>query len=146
MKSVSNLNQLQALLKPILIGMVDKMAERVYETLNFFLQKYYDSYDPVYYRRTYEFLKSAVKVDAKPVGNEIAAYVYIDTNVMSNYYYGVSGEQVVRWANKGLHGGKKLGHGTPKVWNYTIKYTVGNDDLLKLALDYLRSKGFNVRR
>lgn len=146
MKSVSNLNQLQAALKPVMIGMVDKMAERVYETLNFFLQKYYDSYDPVYYRRTYEFLKSAVKVDAKPVGNKIVAYVYIDTNTMSNYYYGVSGEQVARWANKGLHGGKRLGHGTPKVWDYTLKYTVGNDDLLKLALDYLQSKGFNVKR
>ena len=146
MKSVSNLNQLQAALKPVMIGMVDKMAERVYETLNFFLQKYYDSYDPVYYRRTYEFLKSAVKVDAKPVGNKIVAYVYIDTNTMSNDYYGVSGEQVARWANKGLHGGKRLGHGTPKVWDYTLKYTVGNDDLLKLALDYLQSKGFNVKR
>ena len=146
MKSVSNLNQLQSALKPVMIGMVDKMAERVYETLNFYLQEYYNSYDPVYYRRTYEFLQSAVKVNAKPVGNKVVAYVYINTNVMSNYYYGVSGEQVARWANKGLHGGKRLGRGIPKVWDYTLKYTVGKDDLLKLALDYLQSKGFNVKR
>ena len=43
--------------------MVDKMADRVYETLNYFLQNYYDGYEPTSYRRQYDFIRSAVKVE-----------------------------------------------------------------------------------
>ena len=50
-KRISNMNELQAALMPTMTRMVDQMAERVYETLNYFLQEYYNSYDPVYYRR-----------------------------------------------------------------------------------------------
>ena len=55
-KNIDNMNDLSKALMPSLKGMVDVMANRVYETLNFFLQKYYDSYNPIYYRRQYDFL------------------------------------------------------------------------------------------
>lgn len=44
------MNELQKALQPVMMGMADKSAERVYGTLNYFLQEYYDSYDPVSYR------------------------------------------------------------------------------------------------
>ena len=45
-KYISNMKELEKALLPTLKGMVDVMAERVYETLNYFLQEYYNSYSP----------------------------------------------------------------------------------------------------
>ena len=59
--TIRNMKDLEKALQPVMLGMVEELAERVYETLNYFLQEYYNSYDPVYYRRQYDFLRSAVK-------------------------------------------------------------------------------------
>lgn len=56
-KHISNMNQLEKALQPVMVKMVDELAERVYQTLNYFLQEYYNSYDPVSYRRQYDFLR-----------------------------------------------------------------------------------------
>ena len=143
-KHISNMNQLQEALMPTMVKMVDELAERVYETLNYFLQEYYNSYDQKSYRRQYDFLRSAVKVEPKIKGNKVIASVYIDTDSMDNYY-NATGIQVARWANQGLHGGLKTGGNTPRVWDDTMKETVDNGELLKLAMEYLKSKGFSVR-
>lgn len=143
-KHISNMNQLQVALMPTMTKMVDVLAERVYETLNYFLQEYYSSYDPVSYRRTKDFLRSAVKVEPKIKGNKVVASVYIDTESMDNYY-NATGKQVAAWANQGLHGGLDVGNKTPHVWDDTIDSTVNNGELLKLAVDYLKSKGFSVK-
>lgn len=143
-KVINNMNDLAIALQPTLKKMVDGMAQRVYETLNFFLQRYYDSYDPVFYRRQYDFLRSGFKVDARIVRGKAVASVYIDTDYMSNYY-GVSGEQATTWANEGLHGGKNLGTNTPHVWDVTMANTVDNGALVRDAVAYLRSQGYIIR-
>ena len=143
-KHISNMNQLQAALMPTMVKMVDELAERVYETLNYFLQEYYDSYDPKSYRRQYDFLRSAVKVEPKIQGSKVTASVYIDTDSMDSYY-NATGEQVGSWANQGTHGGKISGNNTPHVWDDTLDETVNNGELLKLAVEYLKSKGIPVR-
>lgn len=142
-KHISNMDELEKALMPTMAKMVDTLAERVYETLNYFLQEYYDSYDPKSYRRQYDFLRSAVKVEPKIKGNKVIASVYIDTDSMNNYY-NATGEQVARWANQGLHGGLDTGSKTPRVWDDTMDETVNNGELLKLAIEYLRSKGISV--
>lgn len=141
---ISNMNDLEKALMPAMAKMADQMAERVYETLNYFLQEYYDSYDPKSYRRQYDLLRSAVKVEPKIKGNKAIASVFIDTDSLDNYY-NATGEQVAKWANQGLHGGMATGGKTPRVWDDTMDETVNNGELLKLAADYLRSKGFSVR-
>lgn len=143
-KHISNMNELSKALQPVMLGMVDELAERVYETLNYFLQEYYNSYDPKSYRRQYDFLTSAVKVEPKVKGNKVAASVYIDTDSMNNYY-NATGKQVAAWANQGLHGGLNTDSNTPHVWDDTMDNTVNNGELLKLAVEYLKSKGFSVR-
>ena len=45
-KHINNVDELQIALMPELKRMVDRLSQRVYETLNFFLQEYYNSYDP----------------------------------------------------------------------------------------------------
>lgn len=141
-KHISNMNELAKALQPVMLKMVDQLADRVYETLNYFLQEYYDGYDPVYYRRLQDFLHSAVKVDAHPYKGGVRASVYIDYDSLNGY--GVTGYQVAKWANEGLHGGMEVDH-KPHVWQDTMDETVNNGELLKLAVDYLKSKGFSVR-
>ena len=143
-KHINNVDELQIALMPELKRMVDRLSQRVYETLNFFLQEYYNSYDPTSYRRQYDFLHSAIKADSRIKGNKVEAYVYIDYNAMNNYRK-VSGLQVVTWANEGLHGGLDVGNNTPYVWDATMDETVENGELLKAAIEYLKSKGYSVR-
>ena len=137
-KHISNMNQLQAALMPTMVKMVDELTERVYETLNYFLQGYYNSYDPKSYRRQYDFLRSAVKVEPKIKGSKVTASGYIDTEYMDNYY-NATGVQVAQWGNQGLHGGLNTNSKTPHVWDDTVDNTVNNGKLLKLAVEYLRS-------
>lgn len=144
MKRVSSMKELEKALMKELVGMVDVMAERVYETLNYFLQEYYNSYTPSSYRRQYDFLRSAVKVEPKIKGNKVIASVYIDTDSMDNYY-NATGYQVATWANKGLHGGLDVGNNTPHIWDDTMKNTVENGELLKAAIKYLKDKGYSVK-
>ena len=143
-KRISNMKELEKALLPDLMKMVDVMAERVYETLNYFLMEYYNSYTPSSYRRQYDFLRSAIKTNPKRVGNKVVAYVYIDTDSMDNYY-NATGEQVATWANQGLHGGLDVGDNTPHVWDDTMKETVENGELLREAIKYLKSKGYTVK-
>ena len=143
-KHIKNMDELAKALMPTMTKMVDVLAERVYETLNYFLQEYYNSYDPVSYRRQYDFLRSAVKVEPKIKGNKVVASVYIDTDSMDNYY-NATGEQVAEMANQGTHGGTISGSKTPRVWDDTLDETVNNGELLRLAVEYLKSKGFSVR-
>lgn len=138
------MDELQKALIPTMKGMVDTLSERVYETLNYFLQEYYNSYNPTSYRRQYDFLRSAIKTEPKIVGNKVVASVYIDTDSMDNYN-GVSGYQVASWANQSLHGGLDVGEDTPRVWDDTIDQTVNNGELLHLAVEYLKKKGFSIR-
>ncbi len=140
---IRNMKELQKAMQPVLLKMTDKLAECVYETLNYFLQDYYAGYEPSSYQRSKDFLFSAVKVDAHPYNGGVLAGVYIDMDAM-NSYRNVSGYQVAKWANEGLHGGMKTDH-KPHVWDDTMRETVENGELLRLAADYLKSKGFSVR-
>lgn len=140
---VSNMKELNKALQPVMMGMVNKMAERVEQNLNHFLQDYYSGYEPSSYQRTKDLLYSAVKVDAHPYKGGVRASVYIDYDSLDSYK-NVSGYQVVKWANEGLHGGIEVNH-KPHVWDDTMRETLDNGELLRLALDYLKSKGFSVR-
>lgn len=141
---ISNMDELARALEPEIMKTVNQMAERVYETLNFFLDDYYTGWTPSSYRRTQDFLRSAVKTDAKMIGNRCVASVYIDYKSMDEYV-NATGYQVTVWANSGSHGGVMVGH-KPHVWDDTIDSTVTNGSLLNMALKYLKSKGFDIRK
>lgn len=143
-KRISNMNQLQAALMPEIAKMEKVLVDRVYQTLNYFLQEYYNSYDPKSYKRQYDFLRSVVKIEPKVIGNKVVSSVYIDTDSMDNYY-DATGYMVVYWADRRLHGGLDTGDKTPRVWNDTMDATVNNGELLRLAMEYLKSKGFSVQ-
>lgn len=142
-KRINNMNDLQKALMPIMTKIVDVTAERVYQTLNYFLDEYYKGWTPESYRRSFDFLRSAVKADAKPYRNGVRASVYIDYDAMDDYV-NATGFQVAEWANHGLHGGLEVKH-KPHVWKDTIDETINNGSLLDLAVQYLRSQGIAVQ-
>lgn len=143
MKRIKNMSELSSVLLPLAREMVEEQTNYFYETLNYFIQKYYSSYTPESYRRLYDFMYSAFKVEPKITGNTISAIVYINYERMDNYK-NATGLEVVTWANQGLHGGVKVGNGTPHVWDDTIDKTIANGKLLKQATQFLQSKGFTV--
>lgn len=142
-KHIKNMSQLQKALQPVMIKMVEQLAKRVYEILNYFLNDYYTGWTPDSYRRTEAFLRSAVKVDAYPDKGGVKACVYIDHNSMDDYV-NATGYQVAQWANAGFHGGLSVSH-KPRVWDDTMDETINNGSLLNLAIQYLRSQGISVR-
>lgn len=137
------MDELARALQPVLLKMVDQLADRVHDALNYFLQDYYAGYDPTSYQRTKDLLYSAVKVDARPYRGGVKASVYIDYDALNNYS-GVTGYQVVKWSNEGKHGGIEVDH-KPHVWDDTMDETVNNGELLRLAVEYLKSQGISVR-
>lgn len=142
-RHISNMDELAKALQPTMVGLVNHLAEEVYETLNYFLKDYYTGWTPSSYRRTKDFLYSAVKTEAKMIGNKCVASVYIDYDSMDNYV-NATGYQVAEWANTGLHGGLSVDH-KPHVWDDTMDETINNGSLLNSAIAYLKSKGFSVR-
>ena len=142
-RHINNMDDLEKALQPVLVNLVDELADRVYETLNYFLHEYYTGWTPNSYSRTEDFLRSAVKTEAKPYRGGVRASVYIDYDSMDNYV-NATGYQVATWANQGLHGGLSVSH-KPHVWDDTMDETINNGSLLDLAIQYLRSQGFSVR-
>lgn len=140
---INNMDELAKALQSTMMGLVNQLADEVYKTLNYFLNEYYTGWTPNSYRRTEDFLRAAVKTEAKMVGNKCVASVYIDYESMDNYV-NATGYQVATWANDGLHGGLSVNH-KPHVWDDTIDNTINNGSLLKAAIAYLKSKGFSVR-
>lgn len=140
---IINMKDLEKAIQPVLVNMVDQLADRVYQTLNYFLKEYYTGWTPSSYRRTRDFLYSAVKVEARSYKGGAKAMVYIDYESMDNYV-NTTGFQVATWANTGLHGGLSVSH-KPHVWDDTLENTIDNGSLLQLAIQYLRSQGFSVR-
>lgn len=142
-KHISNMDELAKALQPTMLNMVNKLADNVYETLNYFILDYYQGWTPEYYKRTEDFLRSAVKVDAEPYRGGVRASVYVDYESMNNYV-DATGFEVATFANTGTHGGLSVNH-KPHVWDDTMDETVNNGTLLKMAMEYLKSKGFSVR-
>lgn len=140
---ISNINELQKALQPVMMGAVNCLADQVYKVLNYFLNDYYKGWTPTSYQRTEDFLRSAVKTEAKMIGNKCVASVYIDYASMDNYVK-ATGYEVATWANTGLHGGLSVNH-KPHVWSDTMDNTINNGSLLKTAIAYLKSKGFSVK-
>lgn len=141
-KRINNMNELAKALQPAMVGLVNQLANEVYKTLNYFLNDYYMGWTPESYRRTKAFLYSAVKTEAKMVGNKCVASVYIDYDSMDEYV-NTTGYQVAIWANTGTHGGLSVSH-KPHVWDDTMDNTINNGSLLKSAVAYLKSRGFSV--
>lgn len=78
---------------------IQNVAKVVRDKLEQFIRKdFYEMYKPLFYDRTYMFMKSP----KYNMLNKNSAEVFIDTDVM--HYLGISGEDVAQLASYGFHG------------------------------------------
>ena len=108
-KHIKNMDEPAQAIQPVLLRMTDRLAEEVYETLNYFLQDYYSGYEPSSYQRTKDFLYSAVKVAAKTYKGGEKASVYIDYESMNNYV-NATGYRIETFTNADTNGGLSVRH------------------------------------
>lgn len=45
-KHISNMDELEKALQPIMMGLINQLADEVYKTLNYFLNDYYTGWTP----------------------------------------------------------------------------------------------------
>lgn len=123
---------------------INEVSADVEILINDFIEEWYRSYEPKYYKRTYHFLNSCTRVEARVKGNEVIASVLIDTN----YTYPDNGDtlaDVAMWANEGFHGNPSRQIYTKnEFWNNAIKALNYGKIIQFNFAEYLKSKGFNV--
>lgn len=102
-------NQLIRSVKSGMKKAIIKEQEKVFKVLDEFIDKFYSSYTPEMYERTFQLYRSLVKSDVQSSGNGFIAYVYFDLSSLS-YSTGAkpNGSQVVSAAAHGGHGAEVL--------------------------------------
>jgi len=121
-----------------------KMAEEVKDLITDFIMVYYDEYNPKYYDRTYQFLKSVTTTDVVRDGNGYKVAIYLDdTNIN---YDDIDPIVVWDYANRGLHGGYPPFNGRPSdvhFWDDAMEL-LDKGYLIKKFGEYLKDRGFTV--
>jgi len=139
-KYIRNMNELGKAMDKYLYDFTNKASDKVKELIDSFIMLYYNNYSPLYYQRTYQFLDSCIRSDVIKEGNGYYVMIYIDTANLD--YEDATGEQVVNWANQGLHGGMDVGD-KDKFWDDSIEM-LNKGYLIKLFGDYIKKNGFKV--
>lgn len=80
--TADNKSQLSKVMDEYLKYAVDHMAQLVKNKIDEYIRLYYHEYSPKEYQRTWNFLNSVVKTEAKKVGDTWTAEVYIDTSII----------------------------------------------------------------
>jgi len=136
-----NPKDLENYMKKLAKQVCDYASNIVYEAINYYLDKYYQEFNPVSYRRTEQLLRSAFKTKSVWSGNSWTAEVGIDYESLD--YSDATGYQVLTWANEELHGGLDVGTDT-HVYDDAIDNTVRNGQLLEDIIKYIQDKGIKV--
>lgn len=143
-KVVKNYSELFSSMQNILQSAINEVSADVEILINDFIEEWYRSYNPTSYKRTYKFLNSCTRVEARVKGNEVIASVFIDTN----YTYPDNNDtlaEVAMWANEGFHGDPSRQIYTEnEFWNDAIKSLNYGKIIQFNFAEYLKFKGFNV--
>lgn len=79
-QQIKGMKNPEILVKQMLLG--TEMIERVNQSLNFFLQTYFNFYEPELYKHVYDFLRLSFRIQAKNNGDdvEVSLKVVSDSN------------------------------------------------------------------
>ncbi|WP_342759394.1 hypothetical protein [Kineothrix sedimenti] len=117
---------------------IENACNRLLGTLQEFIDsEYYDKYEPEYYRRTYQFWKSATT----KMLNKTSGEIFMDENAM-NYGAYWDGETQLYMADAGYHGSAYIyedGHFFKRFVEYC------EENALKILKEELRKQGLNVK-
>lgn len=102
-------------------------------------EEYYAVYDPVWYKRTYQFWESATaEMLSKTCGQ-----IFMNPNAM-NYGFGWSGMEQIQAANLGIHGGIitdiTVEH---RYWDKFVEYCDKN--AVRILKEELKKQGLSVK-
>lgn len=135
-KIITRLNYLGDYLELASDAATENVARIVRDKLQDFISEdFYNTYSPLFYSRTYSFLKSP---KYNLLGNSTAE-VFVDTDVM--HYLGISGEDVANLASYGFHGSIDIFR-PGFYWSDFIKWC--NENIPRLIKVELKKQGINV--
>lgn len=136
-----SMKELESALLHSLSSAVNCMSDMVKDEIDTAVTRYYESYDPLYYRRTGNLAKAPSRTGVKTSGNSAMSEVYMDTEIQ--YKHGNwSIENVISSADNGLHGGLSVG-GNVSVWRLPMKeMQQESKEMWKKALS---DAGFNIK-
>lgn len=129
--------QIQNFLESACEKAVQETAKIVRDKLEQFINEdFYSTYKPLFYDRTYMFLKSPKfnLLDSK------TAEVFIDTDVM--HYLGISGEDVANLASYGFHGSIDIFR-PGFYWTDFINWC--DENVRRLIKENLKKQGLQVK-
>lgn len=159
---IKNGAELDSLLEKIAHQALENTREKIGNALQAAIERYYDEYDPDWYRRTNAFLNSLVKTDIIKKGNALSCEVKIDEDYLRSFYKsedGYPGEDkgvrargidIVNWANRkfpddpepgGNHGYTIDGGYLYGFWDGTLNEL---GDILDIIKDELQKVGINI--
>lgn len=154
--------ELDSLLEKIAYQALENTREKIGNALQAAIERYYDEYDPDWYKRTYAFLNSLVKTDIIKRGNVLSCEVKIDEDYLRSFYadYGdypseyrgtpARGIDVVNWANRKFPDDPMPGgnHGYTQDAGYRYGFWDGTlnelGDILDIIKDELQKVGINI--
>lgn len=142
-KYARNMNEIYKALDKTMYNLANMAGDKVKELIDSFIMLYYNNYTPKSngYIRTYQFLESCIRSKVIKEGNGYYVMVYIDTANLD--YEEATGEQVVDWANQGLHGGMDVGDNV-RFWDESMDMLINKGYLVKLFSEYLKKNGLKV--
>lgn len=136
-------------IKTLSEGGLQDTRDYIFEIAKIHLQEYYDEYSPKYYRRTYQFLESLVKLGVNVKGNSFDIEVKIDEDYLNYEYPGspqfgernipATGLMVAEWANVGSHGGTVY-LGESHFWQDTLDDLGGESGIKKFLAGAIASR------
>lgn len=129
--------QLQNYLESACEKAIESVSKIVRDKLEEFIKEdFYNQYKPLFYTRTYSFLKSPKYHMLSKNSSE----VFVDTDVM--HYLGISGEDVAQMASYGFHGSIDIFR-PGFYWTDFILWC--DENVPKLMKKALREQGLSVK-
>ena len=152
MSAIRNTRELNRKLENSLKNAITAVQSKVYQCISSFIERYYDEYNPVSYKRTYSFYNSLVKSDIRKTKNGYVCEVYIDMDEMS--YRAHTSKEVVDMINRGFHadtGMNGCSYRAPRDIEGTRVWDESMDEIQKTNLifdtfkNYFKANGFIVK-
>lgn len=138
---IKNMNDIKKQIDATCSRAVENACNRLLGSLQQIIdEEFYDVFDPQYYRRTYQFWKSATT----KMLNQTCGQVFMDKSAM-NYNNFWTGERQLQSANIGSHGGISTDETKEhRFWDVFIDFC--EENCIKILKEELRKQGLNVNK
>lgn len=138
--AIRNTNDLKKQVDSICSKSIENACNRLLGSLQQIIdEEFYDTFDPLYYHRTYQFWKSAI---TKMLNRNCSAIFMDETRMNYNDFW--TGEKQLYAANIGSHGGI-ITEGTKshRFWDKFVEFC--ETHAVNILKEELQKQGLNVR-